>query len=239
MKQSTVVISGIACAAGVAVSAMELPTFKLTYPSRTQNADPSVMPANATMPPGAIPGAMTMPPAPNSGGTTSMPSEPAYLPNQGPPISATAFLNKGPAVTGTKLGLKPGETATARALELQQELDQYKSREDDYRKRVADLEKEIEQKNSRLVEAIREMNSTRQELVAVKSQLEGWSQNMTDLREKIRSAEADNLATMQTIIQLLQQFLQVESDLKERSREPLDLEKLLDQTKGKDKKGGK
>lgn len=231
MKRSIVMFSGIACAAGVAVSAMELPTIKLTYPSRQPAVDPAVMPVQATMPPGAIPGQVV-----GAGGSTALPSDGAMMiPPQQPNVSATAFLNKGPAVTGTKLGLKPGETATSRALEQQQELDQYKSREDDYKKRIVELEKEIEHKNGRLVEAIREMNSTRQELVAVKSQLEGWSQNMTELREKIRSAEADNLATMQTIIQLLQQFLQVESDLKERSREPLDLEKLLESSK---KKGG-
>ncbi len=170
---------------------------------------------------------------PGTGGTTEMPADASGFPSSGPTVSSTAFLAKGPSVVGAKLGLKPGETATQRALDLQLELDEYKQREDEYKKRVAVLEREIEQKNAKFVEAIREMNSTRQELVAVKAQLEGWSQNMTDLREKIRSAEADNLATMQTIIQLLQQFLQVESDLKERSREPLDLEKLLDQSKSK------
>ncbi len=234
MKQSTVVFTGVACAAGVAVSAMELPTLKLSYPSRDRVVDSAVTPASHTMPPSPVSG---------TGGSTSMPSDPAMLSfaSQQPAVSSTAFLNKGPYVVGTKLGLKPGETATQRALDQQQELDDYKQREDEYKKRIVGLEKEIEQKNGRLVEAIREMNATRQELVAVKSQLEGWSQNMNELREKIRSAEADNLATMQTIIQLLQQFLQVESDMKERSREPLDLEKLLDQskTKGEPKRGGR
>lgn len=149
------------------------------------------------------------------------------------PTTATGYLRKGPSVIGTKLNLKPGETATQKALQLQDELQAAKLREDELRGRVADLEKEIDQKNTRLVEAIREMNSTRQELISVRSQLESWAQNMAQLREKIKAAEADNLATMQTIIGLLQQFLQVESDMKERQREPLDLEKLLEsQQKG-------
>ena len=90
------------------------------------------------------------------------------------------------------------------------------------------MDVQIEQKNQRLVEAIEEMNITRQELISVRGQLERWSGNMNDLKDKIRSAEADNLATMQTIINLLQQFLQVDSDLQNRSRQKLDLEKLLE-----------
>jgi len=143
-------------------------------------------------------------------------------------VATAAYMKRGPSVTGQQLGLKPGETASEKALEFKKELSESAKREADLKARVAELEVQIDQKNQRLVEAIEEMNVTRQELISVRGQLERWSGNMNDLKEKIRSAEADNLATMQTIINLLQQFLQVDSDLQNRSRQKLDLEKLLE-----------
>lgn len=140
---------------------------------------------------------------------------------------STAYMGKGPSVQGQRLNLKPGQTATEKALELQEELQASSEREEALEGRVAELEVEIEKKNERIVQAIREMNATRNELIAVRGQLEAWATNMNELRSRIQSAEADNLATMQTIISLLQQFLQVESDMKLQDAAPLNLEDLL------------
>ena len=93
---------------------------------------------------------------------------------------------------------------------LQQELDASKVREDVLRQRVAELERDVEQKNARLAEAVRVMNATRQELVVVKSQFEIWSVRLAELRETVRTAETDNRVIMQSIIKLLEQFLQDE-----------------------------
>ena len=94
--------------------------------------------------------------------------------------------------------------------ELQQELDASKLREDVLRQRVAELERDVEQKNARLAEAVHVMNATRQELVVVKSQFEIWSVRLAELRETVRTAETDNRVIMQSIIKLLEQFLQDE-----------------------------
>lgn len=140
---------------------------------------------------------------------------------------SSAYMGRGPAVQGSRLNLRPGQTATEKALELQQELADSNSREDELEARVAELEAEIARKDQRILQAIREMNATRNELIAVRGQLEEWSRVMDQLRERIKETEVENLATMQTIISLLQQFLQVEADMQIQNAAPLKLEDLV------------
>lgn len=141
---------------------------------------------------------------------------------------STGYLGKGPSVSGQRLMLKPGQTATEKALELMDELKDSQGREEELEARVVELDAEIEKKNQRIIQSIREMNATRQELIAVRGQLEVWAGNMNELRTKIESTEADNLATMQAIIALLQNFLQVEADMKLQDAAPLNLDDLLE-----------
>ena len=128
--------------------------------------------------------------------TSLLPSEPGarFVPESQPSI---APLFESPDVAELKR-------------ELQRVRDVSKQQEDILRQRVAELERDIELKNSRLTAAVRAIHATRQELVAVRGQLENWSTRLTELRETARSAEIDNRVLMQSLIQLLEQFLQAE-----------------------------
>ena len=127
-------------------------------------------------------------------------------------------LRPGPTITGTRLGLKPGETATHRALQFQEELAAAKLREDALRAQASELQKEIEQKNAKLEAAARELNSTRQELVGVRTQLESWSKNMSQLRGALKAAESENQTLTRTHIKVLQEVFSTETGDDERTR---------------------
>ena len=122
----------------------------------------------------------------------------------------TSLLPSNPDASSLPTPIPESPTVAELKRALQQELDTAKQREDVLRQRVAELEREVEHKNSRLTEAVRVMNATRQELVVVKSQFENWSVRFAELRETVRTAETDNRVLMQSIIKLLEQFLQAE-----------------------------
>lgn len=217
MKLSKIILAGTACAASVVVSAMEFPTLRLT-PFRPKNEAAMPDPQSVT------------PPMASCAAPVRIHSN-----DLSPAASSTLFkgADTAPDVTSTsrtdRLRRRPEDTngTVHQAFDLQRQLHDCQLREVEYQHRLADLERQMAQKNAVVAQAIREMNAARQELVTVKTQLEGWSKHMADLRERLRSVEADNRATTQTFVQLLQQFLQTEPDT---PPQPLEREKLPAQT---------
>jgi chromosome segregation ATPase len=110
-------------------------------------------------------------------------------------------------VVGTRLHVAPGETATARALELSAKLDAAENEKQALAARVRDLQAALETKDKALKQATTEVTEARAELARARTELERWKADLIDLREKLRTADKENLATLQTTVSLLQQLL--------------------------------
>lgn len=112
-----------------------------------------------------------------------------------------------PAVSGKRLGILPGSSATERALELMGQLEAANVAYQELQAQLEDQKQVIEQKNRRLAEALEEVKAANQELRDVQRRLGTWQGELKDLHEKIRTSEAENLSNMQAILTLLKQLI--------------------------------
>lgn len=122
-------------------------------------------------------------------------------------ISSPAASRTGPTITGSRLRLRPCQTATERALELTEQLalaEEATKRSD---LRVQDLERTIAEKDLALQNARSEIQATRDLLAEGSSDLEKVRQEMQSLREKLRAADQQQLATLEATVALLQKAL--------------------------------
>lgn len=112
-----------------------------------------------------------------------------------------------PGVMGARLHVAPGETATARALELSAKLEATENEKQGLATHVRDLHATVEEKDKQLAQATKDVTEARAELARARTELERWKQEMANLREKLRAADKENVATLQTTVSLLQQLL--------------------------------
>ena len=118
------------------------------------------------------------------------------------------YVRGRPTLSGSRLELRAGETATERALELMDKLaaaDEGKKQLED---RVQVLEATLASKDFALQEGISEVRMTREDLARSRADLEQWKQDTQTLRAKLRDADQANLATLETTVTLLQKALE-------------------------------
>lgn len=117
-----------------------------------------------------------------------------------------------PSVTGSHLGLQPGETATERSLRLMGIIADLEQQNAGLAEQNAKLSAEIKSRDAKLEGATLQMNAARKELSLAGDEFKRLQKEIADLREKIRTAEQENTSLMRSLAPLLQQMLRSEDD---------------------------
>lgn len=115
-----------------------------------------------------------------------------------------------PQITGSRIGLLPGETATERSMRLMLHIGELESRLNASEQQNSELLALTRQRNDQLLLAIREIKSARKEVTTARDELEHLRLQVKALQDKVHDAERDNAALLQTMAPLLQKL--VESD---------------------------
>ena len=118
-----------------------------------------------------------------------------------------ATPSQGPAVSGSRLGILPGSTASERCFALMAELKAVEDEKQKLQTEVHNLQVVNQQQEDKLVQATSEIRSSRMELQKVRALLDEWKNDMSELRKKARNAEDENLDTLRAIVILLQELL--------------------------------
>jgi hypothetical protein len=113
-----------------------------------------------------------------------------------------------PSITGSHLGLLPGETATERSLRLMSAIEDLEQQVQNLAYENATLNAAVKERDDKLQLAIKEVRATRKDLVVSREDLERLKREVDALRDKVRTAEKDNAAVLQTMAPLLQQLLE-------------------------------
>ncbi len=137
------------------------------------------------------------------------------------------FINSGSpnrrsSISGSRLKLKPGQTATERALELEQQLEIANRKNRRLTDELESVKGELAQKNRELQDAIDVIRAAREELRLVRSQLNNWKKTVQILSNKIQDAEKVNRENLEKSIQLLQKQLgiSIENGTQDQAPEP-------------------
>ena len=139
------------------------------------------------------------------------PSAPANVPPSKP---APPVASSGPALSGSRLKLRPGETATERALDLTDKLGAEEQSKTAVTERVRQLESDLADKDAALRSAIDEVRTTREELARGRANWEQARSEAQSLRDKLQNAEQANLATLESTVGVLQKALDQASEEK-------------------------
>lgn len=115
-----------------------------------------------------------------------------------------------PTVTGSHLGLQPGETATERSLRLMNIIAELEQLNADLREENDKLKAELKEKEAKLQAATFQMNAARKELSQASDEFKRLRKELSDLRDKIRTAEQENTSLLRSLAPLLQQMLQTD-----------------------------
>jgi len=118
---------------------------------------------------------------------------------------------QGPAVSGSRLGILPGSTASERCFELMARMKAVEEEKAALQEEVVRLQRVNERQQEKLVQATDEIRASREELQQVRALLDGWKKDMGDLRQRARSAETENMETLRAIVTLLQELMGEES----------------------------
>ena len=112
-----------------------------------------------------------------------------------------------PTITGSHLGLPPGETATERSLRLMSAVGELERHVEGLEQRNAEQSQLIKHRDEQLLLTVREIKTARKDVLAARDELEHLRLQVKALQEKVRDAERDNAALMQTMAPLLQKLL--------------------------------
>ena len=115
-----------------------------------------------------------------------------------------------PTVTGARLNLAQGETATDRALMLTQKLAASEEERKTLTARVEQLKAAVDEKDKALLQASRDVLSACEEVSHTRNELQQWKQEMMALRDKLHGTEKENMTNLQSIISLLEKFMEKE-----------------------------
>jgi hypothetical protein len=131
---------------------------------------------------------------------------PACGPGNGSTASGPATA-PGPAVSGSRLGILPGSTATERLVETTAKLRAMEQKNRDLEAELGDCQTLARQQQNRLDQATGEIRAARQELSQMRTLLERWKKDLANLRQKENDAKQENEKTFQLIVDLLKELL--------------------------------
>ncbi|MCX7423317.1 MAG: hypothetical protein NT013_27805 [Planctomycetia bacterium] len=117
-----------------------------------------------------------------------------------------------PQITGSHLGLLPGETATERSLRLMNVITDLEQQIAELSEINAKLNAELKSKDAKLQSGAFQFNAARKELSLAGEEFQRLRKANLDLREKYRTAERENASLMRSLSPLLKQILQGDDD---------------------------
>ena len=117
------------------------------------------------------------------------------------------MLDYGPRFSGKHLGIRPGETAAERSLELSARLSMVEDQRNALAEQIKRLEEELKLRDQKLAEAVQEIMTTRQDLSDANEQMSQWRMKVEQLNEEVEKARKSNIETLQTIITLIRDLL--------------------------------
>ncbi len=117
-----------------------------------------------------------------------------------------------PQITGSHLGLLPGETATERSLRLMNVVVDLEQQIAELTDMNTKLNAELKAKELKLQSGTLQINTARKELSLAAEEFQRLRKANVDLREKYRTAERENASLMRSLSPLLKQMLQSDDD---------------------------
>lgn len=115
-----------------------------------------------------------------------------------------------PQITGSRIGLLPGETATERSMRLMSRIGELEGHLGESEQRNAELLALTRQRDEQLLLAIREIKVARKEVTSARDELEHLRLQVKALQDKVQNAERDNAALLQTMAPLLQKLVEAD-----------------------------
>lgn len=131
----------------------------------------------------------------------------------GPHVLFPAERTVPPQITGSHLGLQPGETATERSLRLLSVIAELEQQNAELTDQITKLNAELKAKDAELQSSVTQISAARKELQLAQEEFQRLRKEIADLREKYLSAEKENASLMRSISPLLKQILQGDDDL--------------------------
>lgn len=113
-----------------------------------------------------------------------------------------------PQVTGSHLGLLPGETATERSLRLMNVITDLEQQIAELTDINAKLNADLKAKEAKLQSGALQFNAARKELSLAAEEFQRLRKENAALRDKYRTAERENASLMRSLSPLLKQILQ-------------------------------
>lgn len=189
------------------------PATPATNPFKRDNA---VVPASHEEHSGAAPGNLGISPQVTSEDFVPGPL-PAMMPSLRPAAPGPSFLFPSertvpPQITGSHLGLQPGETATERSLRLMTVIAELEQQNAELAEQNAKLNAELKAKEAKLQSSTSQITGARKELTLTQEELQRLRKEIANLREKFRSAEQENASLMRSLSPLLKQMLESDDD---------------------------
>lgn len=130
----------------------------------------------------------------------------------GPTIMFPAERTVPPQITGSHLGLQPGETATERSLRLMSIIAEIEQQNAELADQVTKLAAELKAKDTKLQSSTSQIMAARKEMALAQEEFQRLRKEMADFRDKFRSAEQENASLMRSLSPLLKQILQSDDD---------------------------
>lgn len=184
--------------------------------SNPTKRDVAVQPASHEELSGTTPGNFGLSPDVSSGNLVPSPLPPmmsyARPAAPGPSFLFPSERTVPPQITGSHLGLHPGETATERSLRLMAVIAELEEQNAQLVEQNAKLNAELKAKEAKLQSGTLQFSAARKELSLATEEFQRLRKTNTDLREKLQSAEHENGSLMRSLSPLLKQILQSEAD---------------------------
>lgn len=117
-----------------------------------------------------------------------------------------------PQVTGSHLGLLPGETATERSLRLMNVITDLEQQIAELTDINAKLTADLKAKEAKLQSGALQFSAARKELSLASEEFQRMRKENAALREKYRTAERENASLMRSLSPLLKQMLQSDDE---------------------------
>lgn len=125
----------------------------------------------------------------------------------GPTIVFPSERTVPPQITGSHLGLQPGETATERSLRLMTVIADLEQQNAELTDQIAKLNAQLQARDAKLQSSAVQLNAARKEMSLATTEFQKLRKELADLRERFHAAEEENASLMRSLSPLLKQLL--------------------------------
>lgn len=118
------------------------------------------------------------------------------------------YLNQGPTISGEMLARERAVTATERALELAEQLDQTRAEKAQLQSLIEDLQTELQSKNELLERAEKELAYARTDLEKSREKIEQWANETDQLKKRMESREKSHDKAFNELVELINTMIE-------------------------------